>query len=247
MLLNNKVALITGASSGIGKATSKLFAENGAKLILLDVNENEGKKLENSLLSEGYEVKFIACDVSKEKEVQSVFKTISNIFGTLTTVVASAGLDQISPIHQTSIDDWQKIIDVNLTGVFLTNKFAIIEMLKNKYGSIINISSIIGHVGQENISSYAASKGGVTNLTRSAAVTYAEQGIRVNAVCPGYIKTNLLTDLTEEMVKERVDRHPMKRMGTPEEVAEACLFLASDKSSFITGENLMVDGGYTAQ
>src|SRR5690625_1414924 len=128
MLLNNKVALITGASSGIGKATSKLFAENGAKLILLDVNENEGKKLENSLLSEGYEVKFIACDVSKEKEVKSVFKTISHIFGPLTTVVASAGLDQISPIHQTSIDDWQKIIDVNLTGVFLTNKFAIIEM-----------------------------------------------------------------------------------------------------------------------
>ncbi|MDQ0269588.1 SDR family NAD(P)-dependent oxidoreductase [Cytobacillus purgationiresistens] len=245
-ILQNEVAVITGAGSGIGKQVAKLFAQEGASVVLVD-RTSIVEKITKELIADGKVAMSILCDVTKENEVEESFETVMKQFGKVDIVIASAGIDQISPLHDTTLYQWKSVLDVNLTGVYLTNKFAVKCMLTNGQGSIVNISSILGHVGQKDITSYAASKGGVTNLTRSIAVTYADKGIRVNAVCPGYIETNLLKDLNDDMRKERIQRHPMQRMGTAIEVAEACLFLASKKASFITGTNLMVDGGYTAQ
>ncbi len=244
--LSNRVAVITGGGSGIGRAVARLFSREGAKIVIAD-RSDQAVQVVDEIVGSGGQAVFVPCDVSREKDVQRLMSEAVAAFDTIDILIASAGIDQISPAHETSLDDWQKLIDINLTGVFLSNKYAIAHMLQQQNGAIVNISSILGQVGQPDITAYAAAKGGVSNLTRSIAVTYAKQGIRVNAVCPGYIETPLLKELTDEMVQVRVNKHPMGRMGRPEEVAQACLYLASDESSFVTGVNLFVDGGYTAQ
>lgn len=244
--LHDRVAVVTGGASGIGRAVALLFASEGASIAIGDWSE-ETEAVVREIEQQGGKAIYIKTDVSKEADVQHLMDDTVTRFGKIDILVANAGIDQISPAHETSLADWQKLIDINLSGVFLSNKYAILHMLNRQSGSIVNISSILGQVGQPDITAYAAAKGGVSNLTRSIAVTYANQGIRVNAVCPGYIETPLLRDLTCEMMQVRVSKHPMGRMGRPEEIAQACLFLASEEASFITGINLFADGGYTAQ
>ncbi|MBO8155327.1 MAG: glucose 1-dehydrogenase [Bacillaceae bacterium] len=244
MKLNGKVAIITGGASGIGAATAKMFSDEGAKVVVADFSE-KGQEVADSLFGNAI---FVKTDVSKEDDIKNLIHKTVDQFGSVDIMFANAGVGDATPAHELSMEDWQNMIDVNLTGVFLSNKHAIKQMLKqDKGGSIVNNASILGHVGQEGITSYTAAKGGVVNLTRSLGVTYAKNGIRVNAVCPGYIDTPLLDEAPDELKQQLASLHPIGRLGTAEEVAKAVLFLASDDASFITGANLLVDGGYTAQ
>lgn len=247
MRLQGKVAVITGGTFGIGESSALLFAKEGAKVAIAARNQEKGEKVVNKIKDLGGEAIFVKTDVSKEEDVKNLVKETVDAFGRLDIVFANAGVGSMGALDEMSLDDWNRTLGVDLTGVFLCNKYAIPEMEKNGGGSIINCASILGHVGQHSVSAYAAAKGGVVNMTRTAAVTYAKRGIRVNAVCPGYIETNILDDLSDEMKQQLVSLHPIGRLGKPEEVANAVLFLASDESSFVTGANLLVDGGYTAQ
>ncbi|KAA9021026.1 SDR family NAD(P)-dependent oxidoreductase [Niallia endozanthoxylica] len=247
MRLEGKVAVITGGTFGIGESTALLFAKEGAKVVIAARNEEKGTRVVNQIKEQGGEALFVKTDVSKEEDIKNLMKQTVDTYGKLDVLFANAGVGSMGDLDSISLDDWNYTLSVDLTGVFLCNKYAIPEMEKNGGGSIINCASILGHVGQMSVSAYAAAKGGVVNMTRTAAVTYANRGVRVNAVCPGYITTNILDDLSDEMLEHLKSLHPIGRLGRPEEVAYAVLFLASDESSFVTGANLLVDGGYTAQ
>ncbi len=247
MRLKDKVAIITGGTFGIGESTVRLFAREGAKVVIAARSVDKGTKLANEIKEEGGEALFVRTDVSKEEDVINLVKQTVDTYGKLDIMFANAGIGDMQDLADCTLEEWNRTISVDLTGVFLCNKHAIQEMEKNGGGSIINCASILGHVGQVSVSAYAAAKGGVVNMTRAAAVTYANRGIRVNAVCPGYIDTPILDDTPKEVLDSLVSMVPAKRLGKPEEVANCVLFLASDESSFVTGANLLVDGGYTAQ
>ncbi|CAM4248760.1 short-chain dehydrogenase [Bacillus manliponensis] len=247
MKLTGKVAVITGGAQGIGEAIVRLFVQEGAKVVIADLS-HEGEKLANTLNNTGSGACFIKTDVSKETDIQNLVQETINRFGKLDIMVANAGIAEDVPIHKLNLEHWQKTIDINLTGVFLSDKYAIEQMLKQESGGVIvNMGSILSHVGQVNTTSYTAAKAGVANLTRTLGVTYAKRGIRVNAVCPGYVDTPLLNDVNNETINKLITAHPIGRLGRPDEIAKAVLFLASDDSSFMVGANLLVDGGYTAQ
>ena len=246
MRLKEKVAIVTGGSSGIGKATVKDMVAEGAKVIIADISEKKGEKLVETLNQNEKKVIYCQADVTSEEDTIKMVERAEEEFGRLDILFCNAGIGDMAVTDELEKNVWQKIIDVNLTGVFLSIKAAIPVMKKTGGGSIVNCASILGHVGQAQTASYSASKGGVVNMTRSLAAEYAQQDIRVNAICPGYIKTPILDGLDEEMLDNLITKHPIGRLGEPEEVAKATTFLASDDASFITGENLMVDGGYTA-
>lgn len=245
----DKVVLITGGASGIGKATAEAFLKEGAIVIATDVNENKGKQLLEDYRSLGT-IKYMNLDVTKPQEHRKVVEDVVNEFGKLDIAFNNAGIGgTMKKIHEYPVEEWEKVISVNLLGVFYGMKYQIEQMKKQIDGGvIINNSSILGKVGFENVSAYVAAKHGVIGLTKSAAIEYSSEGIRINAVNPAFIKTPMIDEnLDEEMQKALVNMHPVKRLGKPEEVAKSVLFLASDESSFITGTGLMVDGGYTAQ
>lgn len=246
MKLKDKVAIITGGTNGIGKSTVELFIKEGAKVVIADLDE-EGVDLAKSLSEDGTECLFIRTDVTDESEVRELVKVTINTFGKLDILFANAGIGESAMIHEMSYSDWQKVIDVNLSSVFLTNKVAIETMLESGGGSIINNSSLLGLVGQSSVMANAAAKGGVSNLTRTLGVNYAKDGIRVNAICPGYTLTPIITSKPQEFIDSLIENHPIGRLAEPEEIAKTVLFLASDDSSYIVGSNISVDGGYTAQ
>ncbi|MEW9673029.1 SDR family NAD(P)-dependent oxidoreductase [Ammoniphilus sp. 3BR4] len=246
-MLKNKVAVITGAGSGIGEVTARLFVKEGAKVVIGDISDS-AKVVVEDLRNMGRDALFVHCDVTDEASVQNLMETAYGTYGKLDILVANAGVpEKKGPVHELVFEDWQKVIDINLTGVAITNKYAVKQMLRNKGGAIVNMGSILAHVGQANSTVYSATKAAVVNFTRSLAITYAQQGIRINSVSPGYIETSLIAQIPAEIRREMVGKHPIGRMGKPEEVANAILFLVSDKASFITGASLAVDGGYTAQ
>ena len=246
MKLDGKVVVITGGASGIGLSTAKLFLENGAKVVIADIDENV--KEIAAQLGDIDRIVGINTDVSKDEEVELLFKRAINNFGHVDIVVSSASIRSKLMCHEETMEEWNKVISVNLTGVFLTNKYAIIEMLRqNNGGSIINISSVLGVVGKPTSFAYCASKSAVINMTRSIALSYIKDNIRVNVVAPGYVDTPMTSEYTEEIKEEIINKHPIGRFADPEEIAKTILFLASDDSSFITGETVMVDGGYTIQ
>lgn len=247
MRLENKVAIVTGGTFGIGESTVRLFAKEGAKVVIAARNIEKGTKLVNEIKEDGGEALFVRTDVSKEEDVENLVKHTVDTYGKLDVMFANAGIGDLQDLASCTLEEWNRTISVDLTGVFLCNKHAIPEMDKIGGGSIINCASILGHVGQVSVSAYAAAKGGVVNMTRAAAVTYADKGIRVNAICPGYIDTPILDDTPKEVIDHLVSLVPAKRLGKPEEIASCVLFLASDESSFVTGANLLADGGYTAQ
>jgi len=249
--LENKVALITGGGSGIGQATALLFGKEGAKVVVADYKEDAGKETIELISKNGGEATFVLADVSKSENVQNMIRQAVKKYGKLDIVVNNAGIEgQLAPTADCSEENLDRVIAVNLRGVFLGMKYAIQQMLKQGSGVIINTASVAGIVGWKNLPAYSASKGGIIQLTRVAALEYATRNIRINAICPGVILTPMVERVTggkEELIKQFTEIEPVKRMGRPEEVAALALFLASDDSSFITGAAIPVDGGYTAQ
>jgi len=248
--LTGKVAIVTGGANGIGEACVKELAAAGAKVVFSDLNDELGRKLEQELNAGGAETRYQHSDVSKEEDVKALIQRAMDEFGRLDTMVSNAGIGNTDSTDDLTFESWRKLMSINLDGVFLCAKYAIQEMKKNgeQGGSVINMASMLGHVGRAATSAYTASKGGVVNLTKSLALEYGPQNIRVNAVCPGYVETPLLNStLDEETQKYLASLHAFGRLAKPEEVGKAVVFLASDDSSFVTGSSLMVDGGYTAQ
>ncbi|WP_312992791.1 SDR family NAD(P)-dependent oxidoreductase [Chryseobacterium flavum] len=245
----NKVAFITGGNSGIGKAVAVLMAREGAKIVIADIKEN--KETLEEVLKEGTDARFIACDVSRAEEVEKAVNETVKEFGSLDVAVNNAGIVDASPIHEKSIDEWQKVININLNGVFYGMKYQITQMRKQKSGgAVVNIGSIMSQVAEFGIASYASSKHGLVGLTKVAALENGTNNIRVNSIGPGYIETPLLMDnaaQSEEYRSYMESKHAMKRLGKPEEIAKAVLFLASEDASFCTGAYLPVDGGYLIQ
>ncbi|MCM3668314.1 SDR family oxidoreductase [Mesobacillus maritimus] len=242
--LQNKVAVITGGASGIGAATARLFVSEGAKVVLVDLNEEKGKSFEAELKALNAEALFIKANITSEQDVADLFKQTVEAFGKVDIVFNNAGIGRVQPSHELEYSEWRNTVNVDLDGVFLVAREAIREMLKTGGGTIVNTASMYGWVGSPGSAAYNAAKGGVINLTRSLALEYAEQNIRINALCPGFIDTPIIPEESKQVLSAAT---PMKRLGKAEEMAKAVLFMASDDSSFMTGNTLTVDGGYTAQ
>lgn len=243
--LDGKVALITGGISGIGAASAKLFAEEGAKLVLVDLDEDQGQEFASELKNEGYEdVLFLNADVADEDRAKEVFDKVIDEHGQIDILFNNAGIGPTGSTHEYDFSTWRKTLGVNLDAVFLYTKEALQHMLKQESGVIVNTASMYGVVAAPQSQAYNASKAAVINFSRSVALEYAEQNIRVNALCPGYIDTPILP---EDIKEGLIEGTPMNRLGDAEEIAKGALFLASDDSSFMTGNALVVDGGYTAQ
>lgn len=246
--MKNKTVIITGAASGIGKATAALFAAQGANVIVSDIQETDGKTAAKEMIDAGGIASFFKTDVSKPEEMEALVNFAGKTYGKLDIAVNNAGIGgEISPLADMSIEGWQKVIAINLNSLFYGMKYQIQAMLKSGGGSIVNISSILGSVGFAGSAGYSAAKHGVVGLTQTAALEYSAQNIRVNAVGPGFIDTPLLNALDAEMKKQLVALHPIGRLGKSEEVAELIYWLSSDKSSFVTGSYYPVDGGYLAR
>ncbi|HIM89590.1 MAG: glucose 1-dehydrogenase [SAR202 cluster bacterium] len=250
MRLEGKVAIISGGARGMGAAEAKLFAREGAKVIICDVLEDEGRQTEAEINEVGGDAVFVKLDVTSQDEWENAVNTAIERFGKLDILVNNAGIIVQSTIEDMTVELWDKVMDVNAKGVFLGTKTAIPHMKEAGGGSIVNISSISGIVGQDNVNAgYNASKGAVRIFTKAAAVQYAKENIRVNSIHPGPIATPMTAEgrADPERVALTLDRTPLGRYGEPEEVANAVLFLASDEASYVTGSEIVVDGGYTAQ
>lgn len=244
--LQQKVAIVTGGASGIGLATVEAFVDKGAKVVIADFNEAGGKTVEQKLKDKGADVLFLKVNAADEKSVETLVSETVGKYGKVDIMVNNAGVGVLAATHELTYEDYRKVISVNQDGVFFGSKYAIREMLKSGGGSIVNTASILGHVGEAGAFAYNASKGAVVMMTRSLALEYAKQNIRVNAVCPGYIETGMVNKKAlGDFYDGLVARHPIGRLGTAEEVAHAIVFLC--ENDFVTGTSLFVDGGYTAQ
>ena len=251
--LVDRVALVTGASSGIGRASAVAFARDGAKVIVSGRSREGCEKTVKMIKAVGGEASFIQADLKKAEEVEALIDRAIKTYGKLDCAFNNGGVmgDKGIPTTEYPEDLWDLLIDTNLKGTWLCMKYEIPQMLRNNGGSIVNMSSVVGLVGVPGWAAYVATKHGIVGLTKSVALEYAQANIRVNVICPGTIRTPMLDHITggddpqfEAMVSAA---HPMGRIGTPEEVAEAALWLCSDATSFITGHTLVIDGGWTAQ
>ncbi len=247
--LGGKSAIVTGAAKGIGRATAELFAREGARLVVNDVDEAGLKDLEDRLGGEGAEVVSVVGDVSAVDDAKRIIGAAVESFGRVDVLVANAGVIPLNNIVDATPEDWDHVMAVDGRGMFLTCKYAVEAMLEqeNPGGSIVCLSSISGVAGQAQQSTYGPAKFVATGITKHLAVEWAARGIRVNAVAPGTITTEAVADLPEEYKAPMKEAHPIGRLGEPSEVANAILFLASDEASFVTGAILPVDGGYLAQ
>ncbi len=249
--LDGKVALVTGAGSGIGRSTALLFASDGAKVVAADVVVDGGEETVNMIKGAGGQAIFVKTDVTQADEVEAMVRKTVEDYGRLDYAFNNAGIEG-EPVSLTrcSEESWDRVLSVNLKGVWLCMKHEIRQMLKQGGGAIVNTSSVAGLVGFGGNPAYVAAKHGVVGLTKSAALQYAQRGIRVNAVCPGVIATPMnkrLLDEHPELETMLTGMEPVGRMGTPEEVARAVVWLCSDEASFVTGQPLAVDGGLVAQ
>ena len=249
MRMAGKVALISGGARGIGAATARLLAREGAAVVIGDVLEDEGRETEAQIAEAGGQALFVRLDVTREDDWLQAIQTTVATFGRLDVLVNNAGISGRGTVEETSIDAWDRVMAVNARGVFLGTKLAVPEMRKVGGGSIINISSIYGIVGSETSASYHASKGAVRIFTKAAAIQYAGDGIRVNSVHPGFVDSPMTErhHAIPEVRQDRLAKTPLWRLGTPEDVAPGILYLASDESSFVTGSELVIDGGMTAR
>ncbi|PPI83315.1 short-chain dehydrogenase [Marinobacter maroccanus] len=253
--LKGKVAVITGGSVGIGAATATRMAEEGASVAILDVQDSEGKTLAKELADRGLKADYWHCDVGKEQEVKRVLDDVAKTFGSLTVLVNNAGIAGANkPTHELTEEEWDHVQTVNVKGVFFCTKHAIPHMKKAGIGSIINLSSIYGLVSAPDIPPYHASKGAVRLMSKTDALLYAAENIRCNSIHPGFIWTPLVEahlkttgQDPEEAKKATAAMHPVGHMGEPDDIAWGAVYLASDESKFVTGSELVIDGGYTAR
>jgi len=251
MRLREKVAIITGGARGMGSAESIMFANEGAKVVVADIRQELGEIIAHEITKKGGTAEFIQLDVTNEDQWQSLLTQTINLYGKLDILVNNAGITGHGSVLSTSEQEWDQILDVNAKGIFFGCKHSIPYMIKNGRGSIVNISSEMGLVGSAMGSpAYSASKGAVTIFTKSAAIRHAKDNIRINSVHPGPIDTPMLNEsslMRSGKSKTVLDPTPMGRRGTPDEVAFGVLFLASDESSYVTGSELVIDGGYLAE
>ncbi|WP_209122992.1 SDR family NAD(P)-dependent oxidoreductase [Alkalihalobacillus sp. BA299] len=246
MRVKNKVAIVTGGSSGIGRSAALRLAEEGAKVIVSDVNEQAGEETVSAIHKNGGEASFIKADVSNEEEIKRLMNSTFKQYGSIDIVFNNAGVgNQQLKITELETEEWDKVVNINLKGVYLGMKHAIPYMEKGNGGSIINTSSVLGIKGMKFQGPYNAAKGGVITLTKNAALEFGKKNIRVNAIAPGVIDTPIINDWREDEWKWGIisKANALRRLGKPEEVANVVLFLASDEASFVTGSTVMVDGG----
>lgn len=243
-----KVAIVTGAATGIGRATAVAFARKGIRLTLADINMEKIKETEKQIKASGVNAISLETNVADPKAVKAMVEKTIQTYGRIDYAFNNAGIEGEQDLTaDCSLENWKRVIDVNLNGVFYCMKYEIPEILKQKDGAIVNMSSVAGRVGFPNIAAYTASKHGVNGLTKTSALEYAERGIRINAVCPGVINTEMIERFTKgnkEALAGMKKMEPIGRLGEPEEVANAVIWLCSDKASFITGHALPIDGGF---
>ena len=247
--LSGKVAIVTGGSSGIGRATAIAFAREGAKVVVASRREKEGQETVKQVQPAGSEGFFIKTDVSKETDVSAMVEKTIATYGHLDYAFNNAGIEQIpTPLVEQTEETFDQVMDINVKGVWLCMKHQIPQMLVSGGGAIVNMSSISGMIGASGLPIYVASKHAVLGLTKSVALEYVKEGIRINAVCPAGIETDLFDRIADNpQQRERIAAmHPIGRVGKPEEIANAVVWLCSDKASFVTGHSLTLDGGYVA-
>lgn len=253
MRLAGKVAIITGSGSGIGRASALLFARKGAKVIVVDWNSPSADETVSLIETHGGDALAIHADVSSEADVQRMITTAINTYERLDVLLNNAAIQVFGKVAEMDVTDWHKVMDANLTGYFLTCKYAIPYMISGGGGSIVNISSILGLVGDPDMPAYGATKGGILAMTRSMAQAHGRDGIRANCICPGDVETPLVIEYFNQQPDPRAARekvvanYALGRIATPEEIAYTALFLASEESAFITGAYIVVDGGLTAR
>ena len=253
MRFEGKAVLVTGGGSGIGLATALAFAREGASVAVVDVSAERGREAVAAARAEGLEIRFIRGDVTSEADVERVVRETVAAYGRLDVVFNNAGILIEAPVHEMSGADWDRVLGVNLKGAFLVAKHAVRAMIRQGGGVIVNTGSVNSIVGDGDAAAYCASKAGVALLTKSMALAYAKAGIRVNAVCPGWVETRMFQQEADtrgvslgEYRTHAGTQHPIGRIGRPEEIAKVVLFLASEDSSFTTGALVVADGGYTA-
>lgn len=242
----SRVVLVTGGASGIGKATARRFAEEGAKVLLVDIDDQAGKLTETEHRDAGLDVTFHRASVTDEDDIEALFRVLEERYGRLDVLFNNAGVVEESFVASTALPAWRRVLDINLDGAFLMARMAIPLMKAGGGGAIINTASIYGLVAIPGAASYVVSKHAVEGLTKTLALECAADGIRVNAVCPGWVNTPMVS-LDIEADPSLPGRHPLGRLAEPEEIAAVVAFLASDDASFVTGASYAVDGGYTAQ
>ena len=257
MEFKGKVAVVTGAANGIGRATAIAFGNEGAAVVVVDVDESGARTTAEEITSSGGKAVFVKADVSSAAEVKRIPEGAKGAFGGVDILHNNAGIQHYGTAVTTSEEEWDRVLGINLTSMFLCSKYCIPEMQKRGGGAIINTSSVQGIANQPNVAPYAVSKAGILALTRSMAVDFAASNIRVNAVCPGSTETPLLrfaasenatsAESEDDLVRKWGSLHPIGRVGKPEEVAQVVLFLASTRSSFVTGAHILVDGGLMAK
>lgn len=248
--LKDKVAVVTGAASGIGYATAMIFAEVGAKVILLDIDEEKGMQAAQSLRDEGQRAEFLKCDVTSDLDCKNISEYIKRVYGNVDVLFNNAGIIRRKTVVELEEREWDSVINVSLKGVYLLSKYIIPIMAEKKGGSIINTGSGWGLKGGDKAAAYCAAKAGVVNLTKAMAIDHGPQNIRVNCICPGDTDTQLLRGEAKQLnveegvfLKDSAIDRPLSRIGTPRDIAKGVLFLASDLSSWVTGTELVVDGG----
>ena len=245
MRLKNKTVIITGGGTGIGRACTGLFCSEGATCVIFGRRKD---RLEEAAAEIGANVIVVPGDVTQEGDVDRLVQAALGVNGNIDVLVNNAGIFSGGPLHEMESAQWDQILDINLRGVFLLTQKVLKHMVKRKSGNIIHISSILGMVAFSETAAYNASKGALNQLSRTIAVEYGPLGVRSNAICPGMIETDMTEELRQntEMMKELIKAYPLGHFGKPDDIAQACLFLASEESSFVTGAVLPVDGGYTA-
>ena len=251
MRLDGKVSIVTGAASGIGRATAEVFAREGSSVVVADIDEEQGRETVWRVKKDAGEAHFVAVDVTQDEDVERLIGAAVDRYGRLDVLHNNVGIAVGGNVENTSPADWHRVLNTNLASVYRGCHFAIPEMLKTGGGSIVNTSSVQGILGIPDWAAYAAAKGGIIALTKQVAVEYATRNIRVNCVCPAGVRTAMAEKVLaaapdpEALLKEVTDVYPMRRLADPVEIAYAVLFLASDESSFVTGHSLVADGGFT--